>query len=104
MSFSVYWRKSQEWGDKGLKFLAFFVIGFYRVIIRGLLGGGGGCRFYPSCGDYALQVYGRHSFFEATRRLLRRLLSCHPFGPAGLFFEPPGKRWKAPLMKRKDLK
>ena len=104
MSFSVYWRKLQRGADKSLKLPAFFVIGFYRLVIRGLLGGGGGCRFYPSCGDYALQVYGRYSFFEATKRLFRRLLNCHPFGPVGFLPELPEKEEKAPLMSGKALK
>ena len=95
MSFSAYGRKLRKGTDKSLKFLAFFVIGLYRLIIKGVFGAAGGCRFYPSCGDYALQVYGRFSFFEATKRLLRRLLSCHFFGPAGLFVEPSEKKERA---------
>lgn len=84
MSFSACLKKFRKALDEGLKFLAVFIIGFYRIIIKGLLGGGGGCRFYPSCGDYALQAYEKHPFFEATQRTVRRLLSCHPFSFADI--------------------
>ena len=95
MYFSAYWKKFRKPIDKGLKFLAILIIGFYRIIIKGLLGGGGGCRFYPSCGDYALQAYEKHSFFEATQQTIRRLLSCHPFGLVGSLYEEEGEKSQA---------
>lgn len=83
MFFLAYLKNFKKSIDRLLKFIAFFIISFYKIIITGFFGGGGGCRFYPTCGDYALQAYEKHSFFKATRKTLRRLLSCHPFGSVG---------------------
>ena len=104
MYFFAYWKRFRKPIDKGLKFLAVFIIGFYRIIIKGLLGGGGGCRFYPSCGDYALQAYEKHPFFEATQRIIRRLLSCHPFGFVGSFDEKEGGKRQGETLYRSGLK
>ena len=67
--------------DKALKSLTIFLLEVYRTFLSGLWGSGGCCRFYPSCGEYAVLSYKKHSFLKATRLVLLRLLSCHPFGP-----------------------
>ena len=74
----------ESWGkrlDKTLKSLAILFLEIYRNFLSGLLGSGGCCRFYPSCGEYALLCYKKYSFLKASYRVLLRLLSCHPFGP-----------------------
>ena len=74
----------KSWGkgfDKGLKSLAVLFLEIYRSFLSGLWGSGGCCRFYPSCGEYALLSYKKHSFLKASRLVLFRLLSCHPLGP-----------------------
>ncbi|MCZ0932218.1 MAG: membrane protein insertion efficiency factor YidD [Oligoflexia bacterium] len=58
-----------------------FFISFYRAFFSASLMMGGSCRFYPSCSDYGLLVYKNYPFFKASRFLLKRLFSCHPFGP-----------------------
>jgi len=44
---------------------------------------GGGCRFEPSCSEYALCCYERFSFSKATALTVKRLASCRPFGRFG---------------------
>lgn len=61
-------------------FFAVLFLEIYRCHISGTLGIGGCCRFHPSCSNYAIQAYQRHSFLKASRLTLFRLLSCHPFG------------------------
>ncbi len=37
-----------------------------------------GCKFYPSCSNYALEVIERHGAWRGTGLALRRLLRCRP--------------------------
>lgn len=74
-------RRKQNRLDNLLKGLAVFLLSFYRVFLSSFFGLGGSCRFYPSCGDYALKVYKKHPFLRASRLTLTRLLKCHPLGP-----------------------
>lgn len=41
------------------------------------------CRFYPSCSQYALTAFNKHSIFKALFLTVRRLLKCHPFSKGG---------------------
>lgn len=48
-----------------------------------------GCRFAPSCSQYALECFQTHSFFRALFLSLKRIGRCQPFHPGG--FDPvPG--------------
>ena len=61
----------------------------YRLIISPWLPAS--CRFTPSCSVYAQQAIARHGVWHGGGLTLRRLLKCHPWGPAG--FDPvPEKR------------
>jgi putative membrane protein insertion efficiency factor len=42
-----------------------------------------GCRFYPSCSEYAAQAVARYGVWRGAYLSLRRLLRCHPFHPGG---------------------
>lgn len=64
-----------------LKFISIFIMLIYRTI--GTLHIGGGCRFEPSCSEYALTCYNRFSFLKATHLTFKRLMSCRPFGKMG---------------------
>lgn len=37
------------------------------------------CRFTPTCSEYGLEAYRKHTFFRATVLTLKRILACHPF-------------------------
>ena len=76
------WQK--KWAkrvDSLLKSFVLFFLEIYKNFLSSLLGCGGGCRFYPSCSEYAVLTYKKYSFLKASRLILFRLLSCHPFGP-----------------------
>ncbi|MGH9079319.1 MAG: membrane protein insertion efficiency factor YidD [Acidimicrobiales bacterium] len=45
-----------------------------------------GCRFLPSCSEYAIGAVSAHGALRGTRLATRRLLRCHPFGGHG--FDP----------------
>lgn len=58
------------------------VILFYRSILSIHLGGG--CRFQPSCSEYALEAANKFDFFVAVKLIFKRLMKCHPWGPFGV--------------------
>lgn len=67
---------------------AIFAIKTYQATLG--LYVGGNCRFYPSCSHYAADAYKNHGFVDATKFVMKRLSSCHPFGSYG--YDPvPGK-------------
>ena len=43
----------------------------------------GGCRFLPSCSDYAREAVEQHGAVRGTWLALKRLAKCHPLGSHG---------------------
>lgn len=58
-----------------------WLVGIYQTGIGPLFGGG--CRFQPSCSEYAKQALLRHGSLAGSRLTLARLLRCHPWGGSG---------------------
>ena len=61
--------------------LAILLVRAYQVGIGPWLPSG--CRFHPSCSQYALEAIDRHGFLRGTWLTACRLARCHPFTPAG---------------------
>jgi hypothetical protein len=68
-----------------MRFVARFLIRLYQCTLG--LWVGGGCRFYPSCSNYALEAIHLHGALRGGWLTLVRLSKCHPFHPGG--FDPP---------------
>lgn len=68
--------------------LALLLIRLYQRVLSPLLSAlpGAGCRFYPSCSEYAAQAVSRYGLLRGGARAARRLCRCHPFHPGG--FDP----------------
>lgn len=49
----------------------------------------GGCRFQPTCSDYAATAIAIHGPLRGSALALWRLLRCHPFSRGGLDQVPP---------------
>jgi putative membrane protein insertion efficiency factor len=49
----------------------------------------GGCRFLPTCSEYAREAIERHGVVDGTWLALRRLGKCHPWGACGCDPVPP---------------
>lgn len=43
----------------------------------------GGCRFQPSCSNYALEAVDRFGALKGSVLATRRILRCHPWGGSG---------------------
>ena len=71
------------------------ILAFYRRWISPALhaiGGGGGCRFVPTCSEYATIAIATRGPLRGTGLAIWRLLRCHPFSRGGLDQVPAGNR------------
>lgn len=50
---------------------------------------GRGCRFTPSCSEYAKEAIETHGILKGTLFSFKRLSKCHPWGPHGYDPIPP---------------
>jgi putative membrane protein insertion efficiency factor len=61
------------------------IIRAYQLVISPIFRAlGAGCRFYPSCSEYALTAYKRHGILKGTLFSIRRLARCHPLSDGGI--------------------
>ena len=49
----------------------------------------GGCRFQPTCSEYAAVAIATHGPLRGSALAFGRLLRCHPFSRGGLDQVPP---------------
>jgi putative membrane protein insertion efficiency factor len=59
------------------------VIRSYQLVLSPLLGGGV-CRFYPSCSEYAAAVIARDGPLRGGWKAVRRLSRCTPLQTGGV--------------------
>jgi uncharacterized protein len=68
----------------------FALHGVYKYALSPLLhaipGTAGGCRFQPTCSEYAALAVSEYGIVRGGWMALRRLLRCHPFHRGG--FDP----------------
>ncbi len=55
---------------------------------------GTGCRFYPTCSEYALEAISKHGAFFGLILAVCRLLRCQPFCEGGLDYVPEKFEWR----------
>ena len=62
---------------------------FYKFLISPLLEVvfGKGCRFSPTCSDYAREAVEKYGAFVGLKMALKRLIRCHPLN-ANFHFDP----------------
>ncbi|MDS1029833.1 membrane protein insertion efficiency factor YidD [Bacillota bacterium LX-D] len=41
------------------------------------------CRFYPTCSQYAIEVFEKYGFFRGFFKTFWRIIRCNPFFPGG---------------------
>lgn len=62
----------------------------YRLFLSPWIGHG--CRFLPTCSEYALEALARHGAIRGSWLTLRRLARCRPGGGSG--YDPVPERQK----------
>ncbi len=67
--------------------IAQLVVRAYQLLMAPLTGGG--CRFEPSCSNYALQAVEEHGVLKGLVLSLHRVARCHPFSKPGIDPVPP---------------
>ncbi|HXE42901.1 MAG TPA: membrane protein insertion efficiency factor YidD [Candidatus Baltobacteraceae bacterium] len=64
-----------------------FVIRLYRLVISPaqifLFGAGSGCRFTPTCSQYAMDAIRERGAIIGSWLAVKRICRCHPFGGCG---------------------
>jgi hypothetical protein len=64
-----------------------FAVRVYRLTFSPaqafLFGGHAGCRFTPTCSQYALEAVQQHGAISGTVLAAKRICRCHPWGGCG---------------------
>jgi len=64
-----------------------FGVRLYRWVLSPakifIFGPGSGCRFDPSCSQYALEAVAAHGALAGTWLALKRVCRCHPWSECG---------------------
>jgi len=76
------------------------LIRLYQVTLSPLVGRG--CRFQPTCSNYAVEALTRFGFFKGSYLMVARILRCHPWGGFGYDPVPEVFSWH-PWMKNSVL-
>lgn len=65
----------------------------YKLILSPVLhtlgGPGSGCRFTPTCSEYAIEALEKHGALKGGWLALKRIARCHPWGGHGHDPVPP---------------
>jgi putative membrane protein insertion efficiency factor len=61
-------------------------------VLPALFGPSCGCRFHPTCSQYAAEAVGTHGTLKGAWLTARRLVKCTPLHPGGHDPVPPAKR------------
>ena len=77
------------------KFLLVFAIRAYRWTISPaqlfLFGSTGGCRFTPTCSQYAIEAIHSCGVLTGSTLAMKRICRCHPWGGCGHDAVPQGE-------------
>ncbi len=73
------------------RLLCALIRGYQRFISRWLhaMVPGSGCRFYPTCSQYAIEAIQIHGVIRGGGLAAWRILRCHPWGGGGEDPVPP---------------
>jgi len=74
-----------------IKTLLLGVIRAYRYILSPWIGNG--CRYWPTCSEYAMQAIELHGPLRGGWMMLARLARCHPYAAGGVDPVPTRFSW-----------
>src|SRR5215216_3636122 len=84
-----------------MQFILVLIIRTYRVVFSPVLSAifaplGLGCRFTPTCSQYALEAVRKYGAWRGSLLATKRLCRCHPWGGSGYDPVPPTGRHLEP--------
>jgi putative membrane protein insertion efficiency factor len=83
-----------------LQHILIWAIRAYRLVISPaqffIFGANGGCRFTPSCSQYAMDAIARRGAVAGSWLAAKRICRCHPFNAGGHDPAPEAKNAGAP--------
>lgn len=87
--------KALRWIGRPFAWLAMGLIRVYQLVFSPMkyffFGANAGCRFSPSCSQYALECFKTLPLFRAIYLSIYRILRCNPWGGQG--YDPvPGSK------------
>jgi putative membrane protein insertion efficiency factor len=88
--------RTTQSGGSVTRFLLALVRGYQRTIspaLPVLFGPACGCRFHPTCSEYAAGALQAHGAARGCWLALCRLARCHPFQRGGFDPVPPARRY-----------
>lgn len=81
-----------------LQHILIFAVRVYRLTLSPaqalLFGPAGGCRFTPTCSQYALEAIRTHGALAGSALAVKRIGRCHPWGGCGHDPVPPVEKRK----------
>jgi putative membrane protein insertion efficiency factor len=81
-----------------LQHILIFAVRVYRLTLSPaqalLFGPAGGCRFTPTCSQYALEAIRTHGALAGSALAVKRIGRCHPWGGCGHDPVPPAEKRK----------
>jgi putative membrane protein insertion efficiency factor len=70
-----------------LQHILIFAVRVYRLVISPaqvfLFGGNAGCRFTPTCSQFAMEAVRERGALTGTFLAAKRICRCHPWGDCG---------------------
>ena len=86
----MFMRRCTKGATLSLSTAVIVLIRGYQYCLSPLLvavfGSQAGCRFVPTCSQYAIECFQCHPFLRAVWLTLKRIGRCHPYHPGG--FDP----------------
>lgn len=78
-----------------MRYLFIWLVRIYRAVFspiwHALMGPQAGCRFTPTCSEYAIEALRVHGTFRGLGLALKRVSRCHPGCCGGEDSVPPKK-------------
>lgn len=73
-----------------MKKVSQFLLKIYKTFVSGIIKllFGGGCRFSPTCSDYAAEAIHKHGLIKGGGLAFKRILKCRPGGECGTDLVP----------------
>lgn len=64
-----------------MKYIAIITLYLYKIFVSPFLFSlfGNGCRFSPTCSEYAIASISRYGILKGIQLSLKRLSKCHPW-------------------------